>query len=416
MHKAEIEHRRRGSPARLSERVPMRFAGIDIAAETHVVAVVDEAGAVLVKPTPITEDAEGYARLLDQLGPPQDVLVVMEATGHYWKNVYATLAAHGFAVAVVNPLRTHRFAGEDLARTKTDALDALGLARFGAQKRPAVRRLPAAATEELRELVRLRDRLVQDIGDRVRQLHRLVDLGFPEFTRYVKGLDTELATTLLHQYPTAQAFHGASVRRLARLCYDGRHHVGLELAQTLIRAAARSVGQHHAEAYRLQVRYACEDLALWRRRLRTLDADIEKTLDDHEVGTLLTTIEGIGPQTAARLVAELGDPAEFHSAAALAAFVGVVPALRHSGKRTPTRAGLTPIGHAGLRAKLWMPTLTAVRKNPWLRAYYDRLRARGKLPKVALVAAMRKLLIAVYTVAKHRQPFIAAPLPVQTRP
>ena len=175
----------------------MRFAGIDIAAETHVVALVDEAGAVLTKPTPFTEDAEGYARLLDRLGAATDLLVVMEATGHYWKNLFATLAAQGIAVALVNPLRTHRFAGEDLERTKTDAIDALGLARFGAQKRPAATRLPDAATEELRELVRLRDRLVQDFGDRVRQLHRLVDLGFPEFTRYVKTLDSELATAIL---------------------------------------------------------------------------------------------------------------------------------------------------------------------------------------------------------------------------
>jgi transposase len=168
----------------------MRFAGIDIAAETHVVAVVDETGAVLVQPLPFTEDVEGYGRVLERLGPASDLLVVMEATGHYWKNLFATLAAHGLAVALINPLRTHRFAQEDLARTKTDAIDALGLARFGAQKRPPATRLPEAATEELRELVRLRDRLVQDFGDRVRQLHRLVDLGFPEFTRYVKGLDT----------------------------------------------------------------------------------------------------------------------------------------------------------------------------------------------------------------------------------
>ena len=52
------------------------------------------------------------------------------------------------------------------------------------------------------------------------------------------------------------------------------------------------------------------------------------------------------------------------------------------------------------------PRLTAVRKNPWLRAYYQQLRARGKLPKVALVACMHKLLFAVYSVAKHRQPFV----------
>lgn len=390
----------------------MRFAGIDIAAEAHVVAVVDEAGTVLVKPTPFPEHAEGYARLLERLGAPADLLVVMEATGHYWKTLLATLVAHGFAVALLNPLRPHRFAGEDLERTKTDAIDAVGLARFGAQERPAATRLPDPATEELRELVRLRDRLVQEFGDRVRQLHRLVDLGFPEFTRYVKSLESELATAILQDYPTAQAFLGTSVKRLARLRYDGRHQVGAALAQALMTAAARSVGRHHSEPYRLQVRYACEDLALLRRRLRTLERDIEKTLGDHEVGTLLTTIEGIGPQTAARLVAELGDPASFRSAAA---FVGVVPALRQSGKRTATRAGLTAIGHGPLRAKLWMPTLTAVRKNPWLRAYYERLRARGKLPKVALVAAMRKLLTAVYSVAKHRCPFLAMPVAAESR-
>jgi transposase len=53
-----------------------------------------------------------------------------------------------------------------------------------------------------------------------------------------------------------------------------------------------------------------------------------------------------------------------------------------------------------------MPTLTAVQKNAWLKAHYKRLRARGKLPKVALVACMRKLLTAVYSVAKHRRPFV----------
>jgi transposase len=384
----------------------MRFVGIDIGAEVHVVAVVDEGQQVLVKPTKVTEDRDGYQRLLGLLGAPAETLVALEATGHYWKNLFGTLVAAGFVVALLNPLRTRRFAGEELTRTKTDAIDAVGLARFAAQKRPTPTRLPDAATEELRELVRLRDRLLQDFGDRVRQLHRLIDLGFPEFTRYVRTLDSELATAILHDYPTAAAFEGVSPRRLAGLRYDGRHKVGAELAGALLAAAGRSVGRHHGEAYRIQVRYACEDLDVLRRRLRSLERDIERLLEQHAVGTLLTTIDGIGPQTAARLVAELGDPAAFRNAGALAAYVGVIPALRQSGKRQTTRAGLTSIGHAPLRAALWMPVLTAVRKNPWLRAYYQRLIARGKLPKVALIAAMRKLLLAVYTVAKQRRPFV----------
>lgn len=384
----------------------MRFVGVDIAAERHTVAAVDETGAVVLKPTVVTEDAAGYAKLLEMLGAPADTLVVLEATGHYWKNLFAALTAAGFAVAVVNPLRTHRFAGEDLERAKTDAVDALNLARFAEQKRPAPRRLAARATEELRELVRFRDRLVQDFGDRVRQLHRLVDLGFPEFMRYVRRLDSELAVAILRDYPTAAAFQGVSLKRLAGLRYDGRHAVGHTLADALLRAAGQSVGRHHGEVYAVQVRYICEDLDVLRRRLRKLEADIERVLDDHDIGPLLTTIDGVGPQTAARLIAELGDPAQFRSAAALAAYVGVVPGTWQSGKRAPRHNALTPIGHAALRAKLWMPVLTAVRKNPWLRAHYNQLVARGKAPKVALVAAMRRLLVAVYWIAKHRRPFV----------
>ena len=99
---------------------------------------------------------------------------------------------------------------------------------------------------------------------------------------------------------------------------------------------------------------------------------------------------GVGPQPAARLVAELGDPAAFRSAGALAAYIGLVTPLRQSSKRNGLRPGLPHIGHASRRAALWMPRLTAGRQNAWRRAYYQRLRARGKLPKVALVAAMRK--------------------------
>jgi transposase len=384
----------------------MRFVGIDVASETHTVAAVTGDDAVVLKPSSFAEDAGGYERLFEKLGSAEDTLVAMEATGHYWKNLFAALVARGFGVALLNPLRTRRFAEEDLERTKTDAIDALGIARFAAQKRPAVTRLPDVATEELRELVRLRDRIVQEIGDRVRQLHRLVDLGFPEFTRYVRTLDSYLATALLHAFPTAKAFERVGPTRVSKIVYDGRHRVGKELATQLVEAARRSVGAHHGSAYQVQVRYLCEDLDVLRQRLREVDGDLERHLDAHEVGSLLTTIDGIGPLTAARLIAELGDPTSFESPAALAAYVGAIPALRQSGKRTGQWARLTPHGHFRLRQALWMPTLTAVRRNPWLRAYYQRLRANGKPAKVALVASMRKLLLAVYAVARDRKPFV----------
>jgi transposase len=302
-------------------------------------------------------------------------------------------------------VRTARFAEEEMRRTKTDGIDAMGLAKFAQQKHPAPSTLPEQAELELRELVRLRDRLVQDLGDHVRQLHRVVDLGFPEFTRVVKDLASEFATAILARFPTARAFNDVSEGQLANMrC--GRNTVGRAMAKELLTLARQSVGAHHGASYGIQVQYACEDIATLRARIKKLESDISSTLDRHEVGKLLTTIDGVGDTTAARLVAELGDITKFASADAVAAYVGVVPALKQSGKRNGQRAGISRMGHASLRARLWMPVLVAVRKNAWLKAFYDRLIAAGKLPKVALTAAMRKLLHAVYSVARSRRPFV----------
>ncbi|MFY0523858.1 IS110 family transposase [Archangium gephyra] len=125
-----------------------RYAGIDIGAEKHAVAVVDAKGGVERKPLLVSEDQEGYGQLWQALGPAEQVLVAMEATGHYWRNLVAALLARGYAVALINPLRTHRYAGEDLRRAKTDALDALSIARFAQEKRLQSSHLPDSVLAE----------------------------------------------------------------------------------------------------------------------------------------------------------------------------------------------------------------------------------------------------------------------------
>jgi transposase len=384
----------------------LRFVGIDVARRTHLVAIVDQTSAVLLKPTPITEDAAGYEKLIGLLGSPTDTLVVMEATGHYWRNLFAYICARDFRCAVLNPLRMRRFAQEDLRRAKTDRTDALTIARFGAQKRPGPTPVPDPVLENVRELVRLQQRLGQDYADRIRQLHRLLFLVFPEFTEVVHTVDSQRATTLLSRYPSAKAFREADQEELARLRCSSRGFVGQATAASLMALASTSVARHHSSAYDAAVRAFCADLDSLRQSLKTVNSEIGKALEDHPLAQLLASIQGLGALTVARLLASLGDPALFRSAAALASYVGVVPATNQSGLSRPGRAPVSQLGNAELRAHLWMPTLVATKRNPWLRAYYERLVARGKPRKLAVVAAMRKLLIAVHSVAKHRRPFV----------
>ena len=87
----------------------------------------------------------------------------------------------------------------------------------------------------------------------------------------------------------------------------------------------------------------------------------------------------------------------------LAALVGVAPLNRDSGTMRGKRAVWG--GRAGVRAALYMAALVATRHNPQIKEFYERLLAVGKPKKVALVACMRKLLIILNAMLKHRAPW-----------
>lgn len=84
----------------------------------------------------------------------------------------------------------------------------------------------------------------------------------------------------------------------------------------------------------------------------------------------------------------------------------MIPRIRQSGDKWFTKGPAIPLGNARLRKALWMVVQQLIRRNPWPRLYYERLRAAGKPGKVAVIAAMRKLLVAVWSGATHRKPFL----------
>jgi transposase len=117
---------------------------------------------------------------------------------------------------------------------------------------------------------------------------------------------------------------------------------------------------------------------------------------------LLRSVPGIGPTTAAVLIAELPELGRL-SRRQVAALVGVAPFNHDSGKHRGVR--VTWGGRATVRGALYMATLVAVRHNVVLRAFYHRLRAAGKAPKLALVATMRKLVTILNAMLKANQPW-----------
>lgn len=127
------------------------------------------------------------------------------------------------------------------------------------------------------------------------------------------------------------------------------------------------------------------------RELAAIDRAMRALLKAHTTPALQST-KGMGPifqATSLALLPELGRLTRQQ----IAKLVGVAPMNRDSGQTTGKRR--IHGGRAPVRVALYMATLSAVRWDPALRAYYQQLRARGKLGKVALVACMRKLLTIV---------------------
>jgi transposase len=143
-------------------------------------------------------------------------------------------------------------------------------------------------------------------------------------------------------------------------------------------------------------------------RLAALEREIAQVLADGawaESATLLRSITGIGMVTTAWLLVGTLNFQACASAESAAAYVGLVPLARESGSSVRGRAQIGHGGHSRLRTALYLATLTAARFNPQIKAYYERLRARGKPAKVARCAAARKLLHLAYAVVTKGQPF-----------
>jgi transposase len=139
-------------------------------------------------------------------------------------------------------------------------------------------------------------------------------------------------------------------------------------------------------------------------RIARLEKAIDELIAHHPAlaarRSKLMEVRGIGPITAALLLAEMPELGTF-SKTEVAAIAGLAPRNRDSGQfRGQRHAGG---GRAAVRTGLWMPTLVAVQHNPVLKAHYLNLRAKGKPAKVALVACARKLLIYLNSLLKNPQ-------------
>ena len=285
-----------------------------------------------------SNDVAGIDEMLEWLADLAVTLVVMEATGRLHVLVWRMTAAAGLPAAVVNPGRIRHFARAKGTIAKTDKIDALVIAAYGAMIKPAAKKIPDDATERLSELVLRRRQL---INIRVAEENRLGSL------------------TIQPDEVVRESYNAVLVA----------------IGNALI-AIGREIDN-----------------------LITADEDM-KQRDD-----ILRSMPGIGPVVAQTLLAELPELGQL-TRRQIAALTGLAPVARDSGAFRGRRHIFG--GRNQIRTALYMATLSAIQWNPQISAFHNRLRQQGKLPKVAITAAMRKIIVTLNAMVRDNKSWQSA--------
>lgn len=144
-------------------------------------------------------------------------------------------------------------------------------------------------------------------------------------------------------------------------------------------------------------------------QITAIDAELKAALQGNvtwaAAAARLQTIPGVGLLTASWLLVTTLNFTVCPTPEAAAAYAGLVPHPYQSGTSVRGHVGIGSSGHARLRAMLYLAALSAVRYNPVIKPFYDRLRAAGKPSKVARCAAARKLLHLAWAVATKERSF-----------
>jgi transposase len=398
---------------------PSYFLGIDTAKHKIRVALSDSHEQILFeKDLPVT--ATGRRDLLAQIKQhvkdPAQVLMLIEATGVLHLHWSAALSQAGYAVAVLNPLSARRLyrVENSIRDNKTDPIDARGLCSIGAlhgEKLLAHYRFSLKPEQfALQRLQTVRKAVRNALTNLKKTYQSVLELSFPELGQLLE-VDGVGIRALLGQAPTP-----AAIARV-RLSTLEKNWMLRPKAAALKALAADSLADPElssASAPALQA--ILQALGAMEARLRSLDQQIETLAGqsvDPKTKALLETMPGLGPTTAAKVLAYL--PSEvLHSgsnrkaAARLQAFMGNEPRLQESGQ-WKGQTKMSKRGVETLRTAFFQAAFSAAQNEPELKAFYQRKRSQNKCHHVALSHLMRILTRRLVAVLRSGKPYQSNP-------
>ncbi|WP_339229560.1 IS110 family transposase [Aeribacillus sp. FSL K6-2833] len=395
----------------------MFYIGIDVGKRHHEVGVIDEKGQPIGKTLRFENSKSGSEKLLEffnqhQLAPDNSV-IGLEATGHYWLSIFSFVHKLGFKTTVFNPLQSDSLRNFYLRKTKNDVKDAYLIAQVIRIDSPDETPFIKEDLLKLRHLERLRYSFVDQVSDIKRKVISLLDQVFPEYEQLFSDTFSKSSTEVLMNYTLPEDLLEIDPQELANLLQEasnGRYGESraLKKADQLRESTLNTFGiTIGTDVFKLQIQLLLEQIQLIEKHLKEIEEVMIEISNRQK--HYLTTITGISDVTACVILGEIGSIDRFERPEQLVAYAGLDASVHQSGDFNSSNTRISKRGSPYLRRAIWQAAFVASNHDPALSLYYQKLRKRGKAHGTAIGAVARKLTHIIFAILRDNKPYEPRP-------
>lgn len=388
----------------------MYFCGVDVAKDSFVVSIKN--GRLLMENRTFAMNRIGFRGFEQTIRDfKKDLIVGMEPTGIYHNNLLNFLKIRDYNSVVVNPYMLHQFFKfTNNKPTKTDKKDSKTIAEFLEFGKENLKESPKAGDERysIRYFVREKERITQDVARTKTEIRRMLSLIFPEAEGLAGVFSKDFLAILLEVGAAAKIRRISKsrfIKEATRFLEKGRGRKSKLCPDKIYELACSSIAGDYPDYEEL--------VKIKIRRLYSLLEEkehIDKIIKEKAEGLfkqeleILSSIPGVGKESATYLMAELVDIKRFSEWRKLIGFCGLDPIIKQSGK-FKINCRISKRGNSHARRIAWIMGGCVKRSCPYFREYYLRKRSEGKSYKEAIVATSTKLLRVIYALLNENRCF-----------
>ena len=388
----------------------MFFCGIDIGKFSHVASIIDSDGNI-IKTFAFKNSNDGFQILLNTSKSISDDLdniqFAMEATGHYWLNVYSFLMDFAKSLFVINPIQSEALRNLFIKSNKSDTIDSFIIAEVIRINRFSSTSIASDNTMAMRELTRFRSSLAQSIASLKLKAIKVLDVIFPEYHKAFADTFCKTSCEILLNFPTPDQLLQVSTTKLTQFIKNAsRGRNGEDKALFIKDIAIKSIGiSIGKDGFIFELQAILNQIKFIETQIKELDKKIKELYITFDC--FLHTITGIGFVNAAIIMAEIGDINKFENEAKLTSFAGLDPTEYSSGTSVKRKSKMSKRGSPHLRLAIWNASVIAAFKDPTFSEYYQKKRNEGKSYKGAIAAVSKKMTRVIFKILKENRPYIA---------